>query len=375
MDNGVICVFFIQTTETNPMLKCRVLNDQNNLNTLSSACFVDYIPTMQIIYGPPDITPPTDTVCPNGTTYQYVIDMSGDPNAYPLTLLVTGLPPYALLDKTVVNSPSDTKPVLSWTPVPADATGGPNSDGIWYPVWKVTDSALPNHQTIIKGSGGEYPLQVLAFIPPPVLASPGDKVVTCTSACKWFDRGHRFWGKCDGRGSCNSLCGNREKDKKWDCTKPSVLTFTLSATNGPVVYSMTGAPDGATLDPNTGVFSWTVAWVYTPPTDGDTCGTQCIGGGGWGGWDWKRHCEKEQVYTVTFTATNISPNNCGGGSDSKTITITVKWCWQFKWCWQWKWECGGRDHKWHYTYKCCWDREDHDGYCDNCRDHQEGGCR
>ncbi len=67
-----------------------------------------------------------------------------------------------------------------------------------------------------------------------------------------------------------------------------LLTFTVSATDAEgdaIVYSALGMPEGATLDANTGVFSW------TPDTEGN--------------------------YQVTFTA------EANGLTDSETVTIVV----------------------------------------------------
>ncbi len=72
------------------------------------------------------------------------------------------------------------------------------------------------------------------------------------------------------------------------------LTFTAEATdrdNDPLTYSLIGTiPDGATMDTNTGVFSWT-------PTE-----------------------TQDGIHTVTV---QVSDGNGGGGTDLQDVTITV----------------------------------------------------
>jgi len=81
----------------------------------------------------------------------------------------------------------------------------------------------------------------------------------------------------------------------------STLAFTLQAsdanTGQTITYAMTGAPNGATLNPTTGAFSYTPDYDVVPNNAGAT-----------------------QVFNVTFTATDDAapPLN-----DSKSVTITV----------------------------------------------------
>lgn len=81
----------------------------------------------------------------------------------------------------------------------------------------------------------------------------------------------------------------------------SNLAFTLSATDSntgqTISYSMTGAPNGATLNATTGAFSYTPGYDVAPNTSGAT-----------------------QVFNVTFTATDDAtpPLN-----NSQSVTITV----------------------------------------------------
>ena len=74
----------------------------------------------------------------------------------------------------------------------------------------------------------------------------------------------------------------------------TLLTFTAEATdrdNDPLTYSLIGTiPDGATMDTNTGVFSWT-------PTE-----------------------TQDGIHTVTV---QVSDGNGGGGTDLQDVTITV----------------------------------------------------
>ena len=84
-----------------------------------------------------------------------------------------------------------------------------------------------------------------------------------------------------------------------DVEEGSTLTFTASATDADagqtVTYSLVGAPAGASIDPNTGVFSWT-------PTDDDPTATPA------------------DAYTFTVRATDSADP---AAYDEQEVTVTV----------------------------------------------------
>ena len=91
----------------------------------------------------------------------------------------------------------------------------------------------------------------------------------------------------------------------------SAVSFTATASDGDVppdtlTFSTSGAPSGATIDPNTGAFTW------TPPNDGVFTFDVCVSDG-----------SLEDCQPVTVTVTNVAPTVVLSGPASATAGQTL----------------------------------------------------